>query len=224
MKTTPLWIAGVSLLGASVGQLLQFLVSPVNPGDPAATQVADAAAHPAAMSAAVVLDLPLLLIIPAVIFIGLAAGYHTSMLARVGTVLTTAAVLGAGYLLAGDVVVRVAAQHAGGVAVAGAVTGSGVFDFVAVVYLAGHVVGFVLLGVAAWRNRTLPRWAAVSLIAWPLLEMGGSAAGLKPVAAVGDVLLVAACAAALRALSGRLAGSSDAAEPVLAAAGNRAVA
>jgi hypothetical protein len=132
MKTTPLWIAGASLLGASVGQLVQFLVSPVNPGDSAATQVAAAAAHPSAMSAAVVLDLPILLIIPAVIFIGLAAGYRTSVLARVGTVLTTVTVLGAGYLLAGDVVVRAAAQHPGGAAVADAVTTSGVFDFVAV--------------------------------------------------------------------------------------------
>jgi hypothetical protein len=222
MKTTPLWIAGVSLLGASVGQLVQFLVSPVSPGDPAATQVADAAAHPAAMSAAVVLDLPILLIIPAVIFIGLAVGYRTSVLARVGTVLTIVTVLGAGYLLSADVVVRAAAQHPGGaaVAVADAFTTSGVFDGIAVCYLAGHVVGFVLLGVAAWRNRTLPRWAAVSLIAWPLLEMGGSAAGLKPVAAVGDALLVVVCVAALLALSGR----STREEPVLAAAGNRAVA
>jgi hypothetical protein len=217
MKTTPLWIAGVSLLGASVGQLVQFLVSPVSPGDSAATQVADAAAHPAAMTAAAVLDLPLLLFTPAVIFLGLAAGYGTSRLARIGTILTVATVLGAGYLLAGDLVVRSAAGHPGGVAVADAFSTSGVFSGIALFYLAGHVVGFALLGVAAWRAGTLPRWAAVSLIVWPLLEMGGSAVGLKPVAAAGDVLLVAACAAALSALAGRTA-------PVLVAAGNRAVA
>ncbi|MEV6842987.1 hypothetical protein [Actinoplanes sp. NPDC051411] len=201
MKTTPFWISAVSLLGASVGQLAQYLISPINPGDPAATSVTAAAAHPALMRAALVLDLPILLIVPAVIFLGLAAGYGTSRLAGVGTLLTVATVLGGGYLLAGDVVVWAAAQHPGGAAVAEAYFNSGVISGIAVFYLAGHVVGFLLLGIAAWRNQTLPRWAAVSLIAWPLLEMGGTAAGLKAVGGLGDALLVVACVAALRALA-----------------------
>jgi hypothetical protein len=218
MKTTPLWIAGVSLLGASVGQLAQYLVSPINPGDPAATSVAAAAAHPGRMNAAVLLDLPILLIVPAVIFLGLAVGYRTSRLARVGTLLTVATVLGGGYLLAGDVVVRAAAQHPGGTAVADAYTNSGVLSGIAVFYLAGHVAGFVLLGVAAWRLQSLPRWAAVSLILWPVLEMAGPATGLKAVGVLGDVLLVVACAAAFRALL------PPAADRAPIAAGNRAVA
>jgi hypothetical protein len=179
-----------------------------------------AAAHPAQMRAALLLDLPILLIVPAVVFLGLAAGYHTSRLARAGTVLTVATVLGGGYLLAGDVVVQAAAQHPGGAAVADSFTRSGVVSGIAVWYLAGHVVGFAVLAVAAWRNRTLPRWAAVSLAVWPLLEMGGAAAGIKPVAALGDALLVVACAAALRTLSG----AAGRPEPVLVTAGNRAVA
>jgi hypothetical protein len=60
----------VCLLGASVGSLVQYLVSPIDPGDPASAQVAAAAAaDPTRMAWAAVLDLPILLVIPALIYI-----------------------------------------------------------------------------------------------------------------------------------------------------------
>jgi hypothetical protein len=69
-----------------------------------------------------------------------------------------------------------------------------------VVYLATHVVGFILLAVALRRVRAVPAWACVCLAVWPLLEMGGYASGGKAVAAVGYAALAAgyaACAVAL---------------------------
>jgi hypothetical protein len=197
------WTAGLSLLGASAGQLAQFLVSPLRQSDSPADQVAAVAAHLSQMRLAILLDLPILLMIPAVLYLGLVAGAATSRLARAGTVLTFATVLGAGYLLAADIVVYAAAQQSdrpAATAVVSAFTGSGVFSGVAVFYLAGHVVGFALLGIAMYRDGGVPRWAAVALAVWPLFEMGGTAAGVTAIAAAGDALLLLACAAAFRAL------------------------
>ncbi len=38
------------------------------------------------------------------------------------------------------------------------------------IYLAGHVVGLVLLGVALWRGRAVPAWAALTLAALQVLH------------------------------------------------------
>src|SRR6266508_6529480 len=134
--------AGVAcLLLAPLGQLIQFLVSPIKQADSAAEQVSAAAAHADAMRLAVVLDLPILLILPAVLYAGLVAG--RSRLAAAGTALTFVTALGAGYLLAQDIVVQVAAgqaDRAGAVALVKGYESSGVLTGLVVLYLVGHVV------------------------------------------------------------------------------------
>jgi hypothetical protein len=175
--------------------LVQVLVSPVHQNGSAADQVASVAAHLDRMRLAMALDLPLLLLIPAILFIGVVAGAESSKLARTGTALTFAVFLGAGYLLAGDVVLYVAAQQRGGAAFVERWLGNGVVNGVVLAYLLGHVAGFLLLGIALFRNRAVPRPAALSLCLWPFVEMGGTAAGLSLVAAAGDALLVVGCAA-----------------------------
>jgi hypothetical protein len=214
--------AGVAcLLLAPLGQLIQFLVSPVKQADSAAEQVAAAAAHADAMRLAVVLDLPILLILPAVLYAGLVAG--RSRLAAAGTALTFVTALGAGYLLAQDVVVQVAAgqaDRAGAVALVEGYESGGVVTGLVVLYLVGHVVGFILLGIALIRSRVVPVWAGVALCVWPLAEMGGEGSGVWIVAAVGFALLLAgfaACAVRL-ARAGTRAGLGRVDEPVAAIA------
>ncbi|WP_426512508.1 hypothetical protein ACPPVO_18905 [Dactylosporangium sp. McL0621] len=217
---TSLWHRGAGvacLLLAPLGQLIQFLVSPVGPGDSAAEQVAAAAAHTGAMRLAVVLDLPILLVLPAVLYAGLVAG--RSRLATAGTALTFGTALGAGYLLGQDIVVQVAAgqaDRAGAVALVEGYATSGVLTGLVALYLVGHVVGFILLGIALIRSRAVPAWAGVALSVWPLAEMGGQAAGVRVVAAAGFVLLLAGFAAcAVRLVQGgRPAGSDRVPEPV----------
>src|SRR3954471_21098946 len=101
----------VCLVVAPVGQLAQFLVSPMKEADTAAAQVAAAAAHLPAMRLAMVLDLPILLVLPAGLYAGLVAGAGRSKLAAAGTALTFVTALGAGYLLAQDIVVYAAARQ-----------------------------------------------------------------------------------------------------------------
>ncbi|MFG2039455.1 hypothetical protein [Dactylosporangium sp. NPDC048998] len=71
----------VALLGAGLEQLAQFVVAPAHlSGGSAAEQVAAAAAHEARMQASVWPDLPILLIIPAALYLGHLAQARTSRL------------------------------------------------------------------------------------------------------------------------------------------------
>jgi hypothetical protein len=213
--------AVVCLVAGPLGQLAQYLVSPVNEGGSPSEQVTAAAAHGPAMGVAVVLDLLLLLILPAVLYAGVVAGGTRSRLAVAGTALSFASVLGAGYLLAQDVVVRAAAaqpDHATAVGVVSAYEHSAVVTGVTVLYLAGHLVGFVLLGIALIRSRAVPAWAGIALCVWPVAEMLGEAAGLTVLAAAGFALLAVAFGACARALvqrqaDGRARSVPSAAEP-----------
>jgi len=214
----------VCLVGASVGALVEYLVTPIGEGDSASAQVAAAAAHLTRMRWAVVLDLPILLTIPALLYVGWLGGARTSRLATIGTGLTSAVALGAvGYLLALDPLLYAAALQPDRAAATGVVSdylGNGLVTAVVVAYLAGHVVGFVLLAVALRRARVVPVWAAVAMGLWPLAEMAGGAAGARWLAEAGYGLLVVAfgaCAAAL-VRSGPLAALPVSASPVTAAA------
>jgi hypothetical protein len=214
----------VCLLGASVGSLVQYLVTPVAPGDSASAQVAAAAAHPTRMVWAAVLDLPILLLIPALVYVAWLAGARSSWLAAIGTGVTFATALGAvGYLLALDPLLYAAAQQpqrGPAVDLVAGYLGTGLVTGVLVAYLGGHVVGFVLLAVALARARAVPVWAAVALGLWPVVEMAGAAAGVKWLAAAGYGLLVVAfgaCAAAL-VRSGPVGALPEPAPPLTAAA------
>ena len=185
------------------GQLVQYLVSPVDEGASPSAQVSAAATHPQAMAAAVVLDVLLLLLLPAVLYAGMVAGGTRSRLAMAGTAVSFVSMLGAGYLLALDVVVRTAAaqpDHATALAVVSGFENSPVVTGLTVVYLAGHVIGFVLLGIALVRSRAVPAWAGIALCLWPLAEMLGEAAGIRVVAAAGFALLAVAFGACAWAL------------------------
>ena len=202
--------AVVCLVAGPLGQLAQYLVSPVDEGASPSEQVSAAATHAPAMGAATVLDVLLLLLLPAVLYAGMVAGGTRSRLATAGTALSFASMLGAGYLLAQDVVVQAAAaqpDHTAAVGVVSAFENSGVVTGLTVAYLAGHVIGFVLLGIALIRSRAVPAWAGIALCLWPVAEMLGEGAGVRALAAAGFALLALAFGACAWALLRRQADS-----------------
>jgi len=203
--------AVICLVAGPVGQLAQYLVSPVKEGDSASSQVAAAAAHASAMRAGTALDVLLLLLIPAVLYAGLVAGGTRSRLALAGTAVSFISVLGAGYLLAQDVVIRAAVtqpDHAAAAGLVAAFQDSGVITAITVVYLAGHVIGFILLGIALVRSRAVPAWAGIALCLSPAAELLGEAAGLTVVAAAGFALLAVAFGACAWTTARRSAGEN----------------
>lgn len=207
------WIAAAGaacLVAGPVGQFVQYLVTPIDEGGSAYTQVAQAAAHPARMRWAIPLDLFILLVAPAVLYAGSLAGARVSKLAAAGAGLVFASWLGAGYLLGTDILLYLAAttpDQTPAAALVDEYLSYPVVQGVVVAYLLGHVVGFPLLGVALWRARAVPVWAASAVAVWPFLEVLGEANDIRVLAAAGFALLAVgfgACAVVIvRQLAGR---------------------
>lgn len=200
------WIAtagAACLVAGPVGQFVQYLVSPIDEGGSAYAQVAQAAAHLARMRWAIPLDLFILLIAPAALYAGSLAGARVSKLAAAGAGLVFASWLGAGYLLGTDILLYLAATAPDQTAAAAVVDGYLSYPLVqgvVLAYLMGHVVGFLLLGVALWRVRAVPRWTASAVAVWPFLEVAGEAGGVRVLAAAGFAMLAVgfgACAIAV---------------------------
>ncbi|MGH3340961.1 MAG: hypothetical protein ACRDPL_19305, partial [Propionibacteriaceae bacterium] len=167
------WIATagvVCLVAGPIGQFVQYLVTPIDEGNTVYAQVAQAAAHLARMRWAIPLDLLILLVAPAVLYAGALAGARVSKLAAAGAGLVFVTWLGAGYLLGSDILLYLAATARDQTAAATLVDGYLSYPLVeglVVAYVVGHVVGFLLLGVALWRARAVPRWAAIAVAVWP---------------------------------------------------------
>jgi hypothetical protein len=102
------------------------------------------------------------------------------------------------------------AQHGGvtrdHVAVLDATMNQGFFIVPALVFIAGNIIGTFLLGLALIRSRVVPRWAALCVLAWPVLhivggtwgEVAGAALQAIGLAVVGLQLLGPAGARAVR--------------------------
>jgi len=194
----------VALVACGFGELTQYIVAPVHiSGGSAAEQVTGAAGQGGRVQFGLWLDLLILALVPAVLFLGELAGSRRSRLAAVATVMAFAGALTAGYLLANDVVVYAASQatgRSGAVEVVSAYESSGVVLLVTLVGVLGTTVGLVLLGVALLRARTVPVWAGVSVAAAPVLSIAGEASGVFAIAAGAYALQFAAYAACAYAL------------------------
>jgi hypothetical protein len=82
--------------------------------------------------------------------------------------------------------------------------------WVFLLFVLGNLVGTALLGVALLRSRAVPAWAAVAVLAWPVLHVAGLVAGSEWFEVTGAALqalgLAAAGMAVLRSGAGRPAG------------------
>jgi len=192
------------LLASAIGQLAQYVVAPAHVSSgTAADQVAALAGHGSRIELSIWLDLLILLVIPAALYLGLLAGAKTSKLATVGTAVTFAGSLGAGYLLALDPLIYFASQttdHAGAVELLSAYESSGIVTFMVIAGVLGTTLGYVLLGIAMIRTRRMPIWVGASVAAAAVLEIAGQGAGVEAVAIAAYCLRLAAfgaCAVAL---------------------------
>src|SRR5690349_1648866 len=101
----------VALVVSGFGELAQYAVAPAHiSGGTAAEQVAAVAGQGGLMQLGLWVDLLILAIIPAVLYLGRLADSRRSGLAATGTVVAFVGALGAGYLLANDVLVYAASR------------------------------------------------------------------------------------------------------------------
>jgi hypothetical protein len=194
----------VALVASAFGELAQYAVAPAHiSGGTAAEQVAAIAGQGPRMQLGLWLDLLILALVPAVLFLGELAGARRSPLAATGMVTAFIGALSAGYLFAADVLVYLASQakeQAGAVELLSAYESFGVVVVATVLGVLGTTVGLILLGIALVRARSVPVWAGVSVAAAPVLSAAGEVSGVTAIAVGAYALQLAAFTACAYAL------------------------
>ena len=111
-----------------------------------------------AMRWALLFDAPLLLLVPAVLFVGAVAGARQSRVAAVGAGLAFMGTLAAVFLLANDILLYEAATSntPGAIALIDGYQHNALFATMLVLYLVGQAIGCVLLAIVLWRRRAVP--------------------------------------------------------------------
>jgi hypothetical protein len=157
--------------GPAAVALLRFVL-PYTTADDPATVVASIDAHQAATSAVVWLGfLATLTLVPAVLFAGRAVGRRSPRLAAAATVLLALGYLSLGWLNVVDAAVLFGVRHDVSPDVLAELYGGmhPAQTVAEVLFVAGHVVGTILLGVGMLRGRVVPTWSAwVTIVAQPL--------------------------------------------------------
>lgn len=72
-------------------------------------------------------------------------------------------------------------------------SGDQVLGLLTLLFVLGHVVGIVLLGIALWRSHVVPAWAAIVTILYPLVHFGAHEGGSVVIDDLSGILLVIAC-------------------------------
>jgi hypothetical protein len=205
-------IARFLLAGCLVGGPLAAVVVratvPASSTASVARTVSDYAAHPGATRAVLIADAFLFLLVPAAVAAAGLAWRRAPVLALLAAITSLVGWMAIMMLIAQDALVAVAGSSAAAGVQATAVADAWSSETLVAVWLAafiaGHIVGTVLLGAALWRARAVPRWAAVAIgISMPL-HLATVLADFR----IGDVaawlLLLAGFAACARAvLAGR---------------------
>jgi hypothetical protein len=199
---TTRWVAAVLLpIGPAAVAVLRFVL-PYDTVDDSTTIATKVIAHPGAESLVIWLGfVAALTLVPAVLWVAGLTRRSAPRLTVAATLLLVPAYLMLSWVVASDLLLWYGARNGVDATTLAALYGhthpaAAAAD---VIFVAGHVIGTVLLGLAMWRVRSIPRWAAVAtviaqplhfvaavivashsldLVAWALNAIGFAAAGL----------------------------------------------
>jgi hypothetical protein len=145
----------------------------------AAVQLADYAAHSGAALLSNLLLFPLMLLVPAMIYAARVARRASPKLALAGGAMAALGWLaGLMSIGAGQIALYQGARlpdRAGAAALIDAIISDPVYGTLVGVFVIGHIVGMIVLGIALWRAAVVPRWAAACFLAYPVVHFAGSA-------------------------------------------------
>lgn len=170
--------------------------------DSVSASLAKIAAHPSSERAVIICGLLAAAMLPAILYLMQLAGPQAPRLTLVGGAVSFAAWMAGLYCLGASNLLyyhaALAPDQASAVSLVHAVTGDAAFVIPEILFVVGHVLGMLLLGIALWRSRAVPRWAAalVGLASVAQVPVHDSAVGS---AATYGLLLIgmAACAVTL---------------------------
>jgi hypothetical protein len=166
------WLAVLLLpVGPTAVAVLRF-VMPYNTVDDSDTIAGKVIAHPDAQSLVIWLGLvATLTLVPAVLWIAGLTRPHAPRLTVAAVLLLVPAYLVLAWISASDLLLWAGSRNGLDATALAALYGRThpAATTADVIFVVGHVVGTVLLGLAMWHSGTVPRWAAVvTIIAQPL--------------------------------------------------------
>lgn len=172
VRTASRWLAAVLLpIGPAAVAALRYIL-PYTTADGSGDAVRQVAAHQTAQSAVVWLGfLACLTLAPGVIFAGRVVGRKAPRLAAIATVLLVTGYISLAWLTVGDAYLLFGIRrHLPLSVLVGMYDGvHPAADVAAGLFVLGHVLGTILLGVAMLRSRVVPTWAAgATILAQPV--------------------------------------------------------
>jgi hypothetical protein len=203
-RTVSRWFGAMSLVIGGAAVTVGSLFEVTGDDDSARTALGKIAAHQTDQRGLIVTDMVAVLMLPAMLYLMRLARKGSPRLALSGGVLAfagwLAGLLGLG---ASDVIFYHAARaddHAAAVSLLTAVTHDAATSVLLGVFLVGHLLGMLILGVALWRSRAVPLWGAVLVGLAPIGHLFVHSAGRVPNAVAYALMTAGMGAAALSLL------------------------
>jgi hypothetical protein len=195
-------LAATCLVAGPLAALLARVFVPGSSSASIAGQVADYAAHPGRTHALLVVGAFVWLMVPAALVAASPAWRRAPALSLVAGALSLAGWVSVVCLAAQDALIAQAGhpafEHAQAVALTTAWSDSGLVNAYVNLFVVGHFFGTALLGVALWRARAIPRWAAALIVVAMPLHLTAFVASITPLDVAAYAMLLAgfcACAA-----------------------------
>jgi len=152
------------LIVGPISVALGSLFQQVHDGDSTSTALRRIAAHPGAAHAAIVFDVGAIAMIPATLFLMQLARDRAPRLAIIGGAIAFIGwTVGVASFVGTDVLQYHAAQatdHAAALALVDKVNHDPILGSLVGVFVVGHLLGMLLLGIGLWRARAVATWAA----------------------------------------------------------------
>jgi hypothetical protein len=201
IRTVSRTAGAIALVGAALVNAIPIEVSS-NEDGPAVDQLRDYANNAGTAQVSNVLLLGAILLVPAMIYAARLARRGAPKLAFFGGGLAALGWL-AGLISIGGMGLALyegskVSDRAGAAALIEGINTDPVYGTLVLTFVAGHAVGMILLGVALWRSRAVPTWAAALFIAAPVLHVIGHATNPLVDRASGVAFLVSALAVAVQ--------------------------
>lgn len=178
IRTVSRAVGAVALVAGPLALAVPIVVTDNEQGA-AIDQLNDYAAHSGAALLSNLLLIPLMLLVPAMIYAARVARRRSPATAFVGGGLAalgwTAGLISIG---AGQIALYQGSQlpdPSGAAALIDAVNTDPVYGTLVGMFVIGHLVGMIVLGIGLWRSRAVPVWAAACFVAYPVLHFVGSA-------------------------------------------------
>jgi hypothetical protein len=195
------FVAAILVIGP-LGLVGSSLFQVASDDDSVSASLAKIAAHPSGERGVIIFNLLATVTLPAILYLMRLAGPRAPRLALAGGAVSFASWMAGLYAVgASDLLYYHAAQspdRVSAVSLVHALTSDGAFVVPEILFVVGHMLGMLLLGIALWHSGAVPRWAAALIGLAPIAQVPVHDSAVGSAFAYGLLLIgTAACAVTL---------------------------